>query len=172
AWAKQMGFDLPITFVPTEECKQSDDPAIISFEGVTTGQTINLTELPIILRAWGGNRFENFVLSYRTLPGNNWVKVETFNQQSKEPKDYYILDLAEISDGKIELRVEMHGNKDAYAEETLELEIQKPTPTPTMTPTVTQTPTETATPTETIPPTNTPTPSATPTPSQTPSPTP
>ncbi|MEJ2484158.1 MAG: transglycosylase domain-containing protein [Anaerolineales bacterium] len=170
-WAKEIGFDRPAYFIPQKECSQSDDPAIISFEGLTDGQKVTTSELPIILRVWGGNRFKKFTLSYRTLSGSNWTQLQSFTEQSKEPKDFYVWDFSEIPDGKIELRVHMEGSKHAVAEKTIQLEIIQPTPTPTPTPTETPTPTITPTPTVTATPTQTNTPSPpTSTPTQTPVP--
>ncbi len=176
SWADEIGFERPAYFIPQKTCTSNDQPAVISFEGLTEGQQITLTELPIILRVWGGDRFDKFSLSYRSLPGSNWTQLQSFTQQSKEPKDYYVWDLSEIPDGKIELRVQMEGSKNAIAEKTIELEIIQPTPTPTPTPTETPTPTITPTPTETQVPTSTSTPSPptitpTPTPTSTESPT-
>jgi hypothetical protein len=174
SWAKEIGFDRPAYFIPQRTCSQGDDPAIITFEGLTDGQQITASELPIILRVWGGKRFEKFTLSYRSLPGNSWTQIQSFTQQSKEPKDFYVWDLSEIPDGKIELRVQMEGTKNAVAERIIELELLQPTPTPTPTPTETPTPTITPTPTETLVPTPTFTPeppTLTPTPTTTPAPT-
>ncbi len=137
-WAEQMGFNRPIYFIPQKECTQSDNPATLSFEGISPGQTIKTNELPIILRVHGGDRFEKFELSYR-VGGKQWQSLGTFTEQSKEPKDYFQLDLTELEDGKLELRVQMEGSKNAVAEKTIELNLLKPTPTPT--PTVTTTPT-------------------------------
>ena len=166
-WAKRNGFDLPITFIPQETCSLDDDPAMIEFSGLTDGQKITMSEIPIILKVWGGNRFDRFELAYRSLPGNKWEVIDTYEEQSKQPKDYHVLDLSEVPDGRIELRVRMEGGRNSFAEETIELDLLKPTPTPTPTPTTTPTPTITATPTETPTPTNT----ATPTPTSTPTPT-
>jgi len=166
-WAKEIGFERPAYFIPQKECSQNDDPAIISFEGLRDGQQVTTAELPIILRVWGGGRFDRFFLDYRTLGGGSWTQIQGFSEQSKEPKDFYVWDLSEVPDGKIELRVRMEGSKNAEAEKMIQLEIIKPTPTPTPTPTETPTPTITATPTETLVPTQTFTPvppTATPTP--------
>jgi penicillin-binding protein 1C len=173
-WADQMGFESPIYFIPQKECTQADGPAEISFEGISPGQTIQTTELPIILRVDGGDRFEKFELSYRAGDSNKWIKLGTFTEQSKQPKDYFMLPLAEMPDGKLELKVEMLGHRNAVAEEIIELNLLKPTATPTPTPTMTLTPTITLTPTATTEITATPTPTktATPTPTKTPEPSP
>jgi cell division septation protein DedD len=120
---------------------------------------------------WGGKRFRKFSLSYRSSSSNSWKLLQNFNEQSKEPKDYYVWDLSEIPDGKIELRVLMDGTKHATAEKIIELDLVKPTPTPTPTPTETPTPTITPTSTETPTPTATFTPSPT-VPTATPTPLP
>ncbi|MFN2145388.1 MAG: transglycosylase domain-containing protein, partial [Anaerolineales bacterium] len=162
-WAEQMGFKRPIYFIPQADCTKADNPAILSFEGISPGQTIKTEELPIILRAYGGDRFEKFELSYR-VAGKQWQSLGTFTEQSKEPKDYYQLDLTKLEDGKLELRVRMEGNKNAVAEKTIELNLIKPTPTPTPTVTTTPTLTPTLTPTQTLEPSVTPTPTITNTP--------
>ena len=174
AWAEEMGFDRPVLFIPQEECTEADDPAVISFEGLSEGQNIESDELPIILRVFGGDRFDQFTLSYRIGNSNNWEEIGTFTEQSRQPKDYTVWDLSEVPDGPVELRVVMEGRRNAEAEKSIKFNLVKPTPTPTPTPTetptptITPTPTETPTPTNTQPPTNTPT--NTPAPSDTPEP--
>ncbi|HKJ28518.1 MAG TPA: hypothetical protein VJ965_12820, partial [Anaerolineales bacterium] len=149
----------------------------IEFAGIQDGDTITDTEFPVILKVWGGERFDKFTVYYRKTSDSNWTQLESFKQQNKDPKDYFVWDLEEVEDGEIELRVVMQGNQNAKAEKTIKLVVAKPTPTPTPTPTATVTPTITATPTATEPatatftPTNTPTPSSTPTPTATPTPT-
>ena len=183
-WAEKMGFDEPIRFVPKHACTSDDSPATIEFSGVEEGDQISNTEFPIILQVWGGRVFEKFTIYYREGSEGGWTKLETFTEQSKDPKDYLIWDLTDVADGEVYLRVRMIGNNDRVAEKTIKLNVLKPTPTPTptmtptITPTITPTPTETQpatptfTPTETVPATATFTPSATPTPTASETPTP
>jgi hypothetical protein len=166
-----MDFDRPVYFIPQKTCTAADDPAILEFELLNDGQTVEDSMLPLVLRAWGGGRFERLVLSFRSGAGGGWQQIGAFTEQSKDPKDYHLWDLEEIPDGPLEIRAVMEGKRNARAEMVIEINLIKPTPTPTPTPTETLTPTPTETPEATIPPTNTPAPSKTPTPSNTPVPT-
>ena len=189
-WAEEMGFSKNVLFVPERQCTAEDDPAILEFVNFIDGQTINESPLPIVIRAWGGNRFKNFRLHYRIEGSGSWVELGRFTEQYKDSHEIVVWDLTEIPSGTVSLRLFMEGKRISSAEVTIKLNIQVPTPTPTQTPTPTPTdtpaptPTETGTstpqptntPTETLPPTNTPTPTPTSTqtqtPTQTPTPTP
>ena len=183
AWAKEMDFGKPLYFVPKDTCTKDDDPAVLEFAGLTDGQKVEQEELPLILKAWGGSRFETLELFYRTNKNKDWHSLGKFDQQSKDPKDYMVWDLEEVPNGTIELRAYMVGNHDSFAEVKISLDMarptptptptmtQTPTPTPTLTPTLTLTPTITLTPTETQVPSNTPTQTPSPTITNTPAPT-
>jgi membrane peptidoglycan carboxypeptidase len=166
AWVEEMGFPDPPIFIPQKECTTADDPALLEFIGLSEGQTITEPEFPLVMKVWGGGRFRRFILSYslETSP-NNWVEIERFTEQFKNGDEVMLWDVSELPAGEINLRVRMEGARQVYAERTIRLNLQVPTPTPTATPT----PTSTATPTETATPTNTP--ENTPTPSNTPAPT-
>jgi membrane peptidoglycan carboxypeptidase len=167
AWSEEMGFPDPLIFVPQRECTLDDDPALIEFIGLSEGQTIIEPELPLVLQIWGGVRFRSFKLFYSLeTSSNNWVEIGSFTDQFKNGDEVMVWDLSELPPGEINLRVRMEGSNGVYAEKSIRLDIQVPTPTPTSTPT----PTGTATPTDTATPTNTP--EATPTPSDTPTATP
>jgi hypothetical protein len=84
----------------------------------------------------------------------------------------YTWDLSGFPGGEISLKLRMEGDNGGYAERTIRLNLQPPTPTPTetSTPTPTETPTLTPTGTPTETPTETPTPTPTETSTETPTP--
>jgi len=168
-WAKEMGFDDPILFVIDKVCSEDDDPAILGFVNLEDGQTITQLNMPIIVRAWGGDRFKNFRIHYRAAGGSGWVKLGEFDNQYKDPEEVVQWDLTDVPTGAVTLRLFMEGKKGSYAETTITLNVQAPTPTATQTPT--ETPTMTPPPTQTDTPIPTPTPSNTPAPTNTPKPT-
>jgi hypothetical protein len=186
-WAEEMGFSKPITFVPQRQCSEDDELAVLEFVNLSDGQTVTEGPLAIAVRAWGGSKFRGFKLSVRSEANpSGWLQLAGFTNQYKDPEEVYTWDLSEVPTGMVTLKLRMEGKRNAYAETTIRLNIQVPTPTPTETPTPIPTeittPTETSiatpeptnTPTETLPPTDTPTPTETPTqtPTETPTPTP
>jgi penicillin-binding protein 1C len=164
-WAEEMGFDEPILFVTEEVCSEDDDPAILEFVNLKDGQTIDQNIMPIIVRAWGGNRFKNFRIHYQAAGISKWVQLGEFDQQFENPQEMVLWDLNGVPTGTVALRLFMEGKRGSFAETIIHLNIQVPTATPTSTPT--QTPTLTPTPTKT----NTPTPIPTHTSTNTPAPT-
>jgi penicillin-binding protein 1C len=168
AWVKEMNFSDPLVFVPQTDCSSGDNPALIEWIGLSDGDTVSTPELPLVLKIWGGDRFQRFVLSYSLSSSpNNWHEIGTFTDQFKNGGEVSIWDISELPAGEINLRVRMTGVNRRYAIKTIKLNLQVPTPTPTetLTSTPTLTPTSTDIPTHT--PTDTPTPSSTTTPTQT-----
>jgi penicillin-binding protein 1C len=162
-WAEEMGFDEPVLFIVDEVCSKDDDPAILEFTNLEDGQTIDQNNMPIIVRAWGGDRFKSFRIHYRAASGSNWVELGEFDQQYKSPEEVMQWDLTGVPTGTVTLRLFMEGKRGSFAETTINLNVQVPTPTATETATIT--PTETAVPSDT--PTQTPIPTNTPAPTNT-----
>lgn len=177
-WAKEMRFSRPIVFSPTNSCKADSPRPVLRFHGLSENQTIQTNELEIIVQAFADEGFKNISLQYGL--GNKpdeWITlVNPTNVQYKTPETIYNWDLTGLADGLVTLRLYMQNSEGGYAEKTLHLNLQVPTPTPTVTPTTTptETPSPTDLPTLTPVPTNTPLPTEIPTqtPTETPSPTP
>jgi membrane peptidoglycan carboxypeptidase len=162
-WAEEMGFDEPILFIVDEVCSEDDDPAILEFVNLEDGQTIDQSSVPIVVRAWGGNRFKNFRIHYQAAGISKWVKLGEFGKQYKSPEEVVLWDLSGVPTGTVSLRLFMEGKRGSFAETIIDLNIQAPTPTPTHTPTDIPTSTPTVTPTATPEPSNTPTKTTVPT---------
>ena len=177
-WAKEMRFSRPIIFSPSNSCKADMPRPVLRFIGLSENQTIQTNDLEIIVQAFADEGFKNISLQYGL--GNKpdeWITlVDPTNVQYKTPETIYKWDLTGVKDGIVTLRLYMQNSDGGFAEKTMHLNLQVPTPTPTVTPTTTptETPAPTDLPTLTPVPTNTPLPSETPTqtPSETPSPTP
>lgn len=166
AWANNVGFPWPITFVPQRECKASDPRPQIIFAGLSEGQTITTSPLDIYAVVRASANFRSFRLEWG--PGNDpqeWkVLLDNAANQYENPERLHTWDLTEVPAGDLTLRIWMNStDEDQHAEKRIHLKINVPTPTPTATPTVTLTPTPTQTPTPTRTPTVTQTPTLTPT---------
>jgi membrane peptidoglycan carboxypeptidase len=178
-WAKSLGFEEPVFFVPKRECAVNDPRPRILFAGIEEEQTIMSNPLDIYALITASENFRDYRLEYG-LGGDpvEWkVLIDRVSEQHDPPDRIYTWDLSDVPAGVITLRLYVRSTKNTFAERRLHLDIQVPTQTPTitvtptMTPTITVTPTITQTPTMTdVPPTTTPT--FTPTPTATPTNTP
>ncbi len=151
-WARDMGFD-PVIFIPQARCDADDPHAHLEFVGLPDGTTISQSPFPVSFIAQAEDGFSAGRLEYDA--GSGWVVLTS--DLSVSP---YLWDLSGLTAGQVTLRLHIDSHSGGYAERTIRVNLQPPTPTPT--------PTETATPT----PTMTPTPSDTPVPSETPTLTP
>jgi membrane carboxypeptidase/penicillin-binding protein PbpC len=165
-WAKGMGFDDPIIFIPTRVCQQEDPHPNLVFVGLDDNQTIIQNPLELYAVVDATENFQSFYLEYGE--GSNpssWMRlVDEGGNKSSQPQKMLTWDLSDVTPGIITLRLYMKSNNNGYAEKLFRLNVQVPTKTPTSTPTVTVTTTSTSTPTLTM----TITSSSTPTPTQTP----
>jgi penicillin-binding protein 1C len=164
-WARDMGFDDEIIFIPEGKCDADDPHAYLEFLGLSDGATISTSSFEILFRAEADNGVRSVNLSYD--PGTGWVTLA-----SNIVGASYTWDLSGFPGGEISLKLRMEGDNGGYAERTIRLNLQPPTPTPTetSTPTPTETPTLTPTGTPTETPTETPTPTPTETSTETPTP--
>ncbi len=171
-WARQMGFEEPFFFTPQNACSASDTRPILEITAPRNGDVITSSPLSIYGRADATANFKSYLLEWGR--GDDPVDWDTLRERDlpvNPPDEIYEWDISEIKAGKITLRLSVFSTEDTYAQTTVvvDLQVPTPTPTPTETPTLTPTPTETPTPTLTFTPTATFTPSLTP--SITPSPT-
>lgn len=168
-WARGLGFDEAVFFIPERECEANDQQPNIRFAGLGDNQVVRSSPLDIYAVATAPQNFKDFRLEYGI--GDNpvdWkVLIEGITSQYSQPERIYTWDLKDIPTGGVTLRIYMSSTQDTYAERRLHLNILVPTATPTITPTPTSTGTPTTTPTVTQTPTPeqpTETPSATATP--------
>jgi membrane peptidoglycan carboxypeptidase len=169
--------DLPEKFVftPERECRADDPRPILQFSNLKEGQVITDYILEVQGTAAATNGIEGWALDFRPEGDPAWIQL-TRDLQPVRNETLANLDLGNVPDGIIILRLRIVGANDAYAEKSIKLVVQLPIP-PTRVPTATPTPTiivipPTDTPTPTpplIPPPETPTP--TPTDANTPTPT-
>lgn len=168
AWAKGIGFDPPVSFAPTRECRADDPRPALDFAYPRDNNVIKESPLDIYVIANAQPGFEFWQLSYGI--GENPLEWDLLNQGNNpltQPELVYKWDLIDFPNELVTLRLYLKGPENAFAERKIRLFLQPPTPTPTPTPTATLVPTDTPTPTATSTPPPTDTPPASPTPSPT-----
>ena len=170
AWAESMGFDDEIFFTPKNECDENSPRPKILFAGISDGQVITTSPLDIYALVDATDNYNEFRLEFgRGNDPAEWKKlVDSNSNRYPQPERIYTWDLKDVKAGTVTLRIYLTSSKGTYAERRIRLNIQVPTPTPTVTPTPTQTSTPTETPTPTLTPTLTPAETLQPTRTQTP----
>jgi penicillin-binding protein 1C len=156
-WVEQMGFDTPVTFAPTRECKADDPRPRLQITAPRDGDTVTVSPLEIFGLADATGLFDYFRLEYGLGEKPvEWKELERRNTPFTQSERITTWELLDIPAGVITLRLYLHSTEDTHAELEIRLNMQVPTPTPTVTPTATPTPTPTITPTPTVTPTETP----------------
>ena len=178
ALAQELGFDRPLYFTPSDECKADSPHVTLSFENIKEGDLLTTENIVVRLIASATNGFDLWELDY--APGHNpgendWQVLFNTNAQVPEARDIFTWNLKEVVNGKYTLRLRMLNSDSGYAQKLVHIEINyiPPTETPTLTPAPTETPPPTATATlitpSPVPPTALPSPTFSPEP---PAPTP
>jgi len=168
-WARDMGFDDPVYFPPARQCKADDPRPILEILFPKDGATLTSSPISVYVLADATGDFKRFRLQYgRGSRPVSWTTLYQDNDAVSDPAEIVQWDLSGLPSGTYTLRLYMESTKDRYAETTIQVKVQLPTPTPTITPTITETPTPTTTPTVTATPTATATATATPTATGTP----
>ncbi|MEW5868939.1 MAG: transglycosylase domain-containing protein [Chloroflexota bacterium] len=167
AWAKNMGFEEPILFSPSRECRADDPRPRLELLGMQDGETITRSPLDIYAVVDATQGFDAMRLDFGmgTKP-SEWETLLEGRQRLSQPDLLYTWDLNEVPPGQVTLRLRIQSSAGAYAERLLHLNLQVATPTPSATLVPTDTPTATAT--LVPPPSSTPNPTATPTSTPTP----
>ena len=168
AWAVEQGFQEPILFAPSRECRADDPRPYLAFTSPTEGQTISISPLELFARVDASADFRDYQLDYGL--GSDpveWTRLVESSQPSSQPGKIYTWELEDVPPGMVTLRLRMRSIRDTTAVFRLHLNIQVSTATPTLTATTTPTPTPTYTPL----PTGTPIPTQTLVPTQTQAPT-
>ena len=157
-WARDMGFDEDLIFIPERKCTSEDPHARLEFTGISDGATISETlfEIHFLAEADEGVRWVS--LEYDTGSGGVELSGDLQGLSS------YTWDLSGVPAGAVTLQLRMENDFGGFAERDIHLNLDPPTPTPTLSPTIK--PTETST---QVPPTASPTPTETPTLTPTPS---
>jgi hypothetical protein len=158
-WARDMGFDEDLVFIPERKCTAEDPHPHLEFVGLTDGGTVSVSQFEIHFVAEAEDGVRSVSLEYNT--GSGGVMLASDIQGTS-----YTWDLTGFPPGEVTLQLRMENDHGGFAERTIHLNLQPPTPTPLPTPTPTPTATPTLLPTWTPSPTETPS-SDTPTPSDT-----
>jgi len=151
-WLEDNGFTKPVIFTPEQECRGNDPRPTIVFVGLQDGGSVAASPLDIYAVVHATANFESFRLQYGI--GNNpsnWKTLINTDKQYKEPKKLITWDVYEANASRITLRIVVRSTEGTEAEKRIQIDLNVPTPTPTITPT----PTETPLPTATLAPTNT-----------------
>ncbi len=160
AWTERMGLSDPVFFVPERECKEGDPQPTIYFAGLSDGQRITSSPVDVYAVIHAGEHFKEYRLEYGlgNDPSDWKTLVKNLTTQHTQPGLIHVWDVENVRAGTVTLRIYLESTGDGFAERRLRLDMQVPTPVPTVTPlpTETPTPTVTPTPTETPPPTPTP----------------
>ena len=163
-WLKSIGFEEPYYFLPEKTCSTDDPQVTLEIAYPRDGETITQSDLEIYAIINATNNFDRYVLSYGL--GENPDKMEELISETKtypQTSMVYRWNLEEIPTGIVTLKLTLYSNNGSKVQETIHINNQAPTSTPTLTQTMT--PTQTAT--QTLEPTMTNTPSPTETPTQT-----
>lgn len=148
-WAAKMGFEDPIVFTPSRECRAEDPRVEIIFVNPTNEQGIATSPLDISAVIKATENFKEWRLEYGV--GNSpkkWVPlVASSKEQHPNPGLIHTWDLKDIPSGKIALRITVYSKDGHKSEKKIVFNNQNPTPTPTptVTPTATLHPTVTST---------------------------
>ena len=175
-WAKSIGLKKWPYIVRDRVCDEDDSRPILEIASPREGDVITSSPLKIFARLDATAHFEDARLEYSLADSpEDWQVLERYENPVGEVEEIYSWDLEELPTGAVNLRFTINSTLGGEVRETIQIDLQvpTPTPTPTSTPTPTHTPTATDTPTLTPTPTftSTPTPTLTPTPTYTPSPT-
>ncbi len=172
AWSSRMNFPSQLIIAPSRTCTANDPHAVIEFVGMSDGQIIGSSPLDIYAIVYATQGFKSFRLLYGMGANpSSWKTLTESTFLFQQTEKIYTWDVSDLPSGEVTLRIYMENTNGGYAEKLVTLNIQLPTPIPTVTPTetLTPTPTETSTPfptetpTATVLPTDTPTVTDTPT---------
>jgi len=177
-WARSIGFDSPIKFIPDRECRIEDSRPKIIFSTLFEDQVLTSNPIDVYAVISVEDKFDYYVLEYGYGGDpHDWNVLKESDKMVTEVELIHSWDLfeEEIEQGVITIRIKVFSRDEGkYAEKRIHVRLNVATPTPTVTPTftLTPTPTMTPTPTQTLTPTLTPTITPSPTQTSTPSPTP
>jgi len=169
ALAQEWGFDRPLYFTPSDECKADSPHAKLSFENIKDGDVLTDPEINIRVIASATNGFDTWSLDF--APGNDpgdgdWQNLYSTDAQVPDPSDVFTWNLGDVGSGKYSLRLRMENKDGGYAQKVVHIEIDYTAPTeelPSEPPTKIVVPTDTQEPPTAAPPTEVPA-SATPEP--------
>jgi len=150
-WLEENGFSKPIIFTPERECTGDDPRPTIVFVGLENDMSISSSPLDIYAVVNATEGFESFKLQYGI--GNNpakWKELLNTDNQYTNPTKLISWDVTEANAARVTLSIVVRSKQGTEAEKRIQLNLDLPTPTPTITPP----PTETPVPTQTLEPTS------------------
>lgn len=173
AWATAQNISLPLRLPPTESCQPGEERPFVAI--IAPPENSDIIDIVEIRGSVRGPNYGGYQVEYGlgTDPGG-WGLVQERRDSIVENNLLALWDTGGITSfGPVVVRVRIFGPDNPYTPENdpvslerrVQLNLLKPTPTPSPTPTSTPTPTTTPTPTATptVTPTESPTPTATPT---------
>lgn len=158
-WAKSMGFDDPIYFIPERSCTVEDQRPTLLFASLRDGDTIRESPVQVYAVIKVPTDYRDYRLEWGA--GNDpqdWTVLHVGDKVSDDPIFLTDWETLPIKDQEVTLRLYLTRDDEKYAERRIHLRMDVPTPTqtptetPTSTPTATATFTATFTPTATVPP--------------------
>lgn len=158
-WADNNGFPDPIVIKPERECQLDDPRPIIDLIGVSNNAVISDNSFVIAGVIDATANFKQFKIHWgEGSDPNEWYSLtpDWITYPISSAAEILTWDLSDVDADVITLRVTMHSTINTEVQKKWVLQLDIPTPTPTLTPIPTMTPTVTPTtppvPTETPPP--------------------
>jgi len=141
-WAKNIGFEEEVQYLPERLCTEHDPRPYLLFAGLNEGQNITENPLDLYVLAYATENFDGFSLEYGIGPDpDSWTPIlSNIREQFEQPNLIYSWDVNTIPTGVITLKINMKSTENTFAEKKIKLNIMVPTVTPTMTTTFTVTP--------------------------------
>ncbi len=143
AWAAQMGFEAPVLFTPTRECRADDPRPHLEFAYPREQEMVREGYLDIYAVINADNGFDQWQLSFGM--GDNPVRWEILAQGKQaynQPDVIHRWDLIGFPNQLVTLRLYLKGEGNAFAERKIHVTIEAPTATPEPTETPEPIPTE------------------------------
>lgn len=147
AWAKQMGFDLPVFFTPDEECDRSTPRVTLSIENIRDGEVLTDETIDVEIIADADNGFTVWRLEYAEGDDprdGDWQLLMESDQRVPSRMKVVNWNLEKTGNARFTLRLRIENKDGGYAEQVIHIKIDYTPPTPEPTPLP---PTETPTPT-------------------------
>ena len=140
-FAQRIGLQLPVVNAPQQTCGNTGVSILqASLNSPTQGQTINQVQIPIQGSINGGQNFSSYDIQVADANApNNFVIVDGPFQQVPSGPQLGTWDAGGFNDGSYIVRLAINGQNGGYAYRTVQVNLDKPEPTPT--PTFTPSPT-------------------------------
>ncbi|RLD04824.1 MAG: hypothetical protein DRI56_10565, partial [Chloroflexota bacterium] len=130
AWAKSVGFSSNVFLVPYGVCTANDSRPKLEFSSPRDNDVITSAILKIFAMADATSNFKSYRLEYgQGKDPASWEVLKEGDNPITEPSEIYAWDLSEFEAGWVTLRLYITSTEGGYAEMSVHLNIQIPTPT-------------------------------------------